>query len=276
MLRKELITLEDLNVIWEDYSVPSSIVLSAPTTHETPRDNRPGLLCLNEHMLGAGVRIPFDFGVAEAFWAFNVPPTCIIPHSWKVIQMMAWYCERRGCSANRYLWRELLICRSSQDYIEFLAWRDVKGIDNSPDSVPGWESRFFFARLMSEVDIWGVPNLPASQRWALMYFRGTTLRWHSSREEFFHWCESVRFTMAKERERRAPKRVRPSKGEGNLLESDSSAEEAPGSSSSGQLTPTMELEGTAPPLVMAHLKDDLEVSRAEVAPLQLMLLGDAV
>ncbi|KAL5997373.1 hypothetical protein ACLOJK_008303 [Asimina triloba] len=203
MSGKQLMTLEDLNAIWEGYSFPSSIVLSAPTAHETPRDNRLGHLCPNEHMLGAGVRIPFDFGVAEALWAFNVPPACIVPQG-----------------------RELLIGRSSQGYVEFLARRDVKGIDNPPDSVPGWESGFFFAQLTSKVDIRGIPerweeplpdpiprfrlSLPASQRWALTYFRGTTLRWHSSREEFFHWCESVCFMVAKEGEQRTLKRVRPS------------------------------------------------------------------
>ncbi|KAL5980158.1 hypothetical protein ACLOJK_036625 [Asimina triloba] len=151
---------KDLNVIREGYSIPSNIILSAPAAHETPRDNRPGHLCLNEHMLGLKVRNPFDFGVAEALWAFNVPPACIVPHSWKVIQTMAWYCERRGCSAVRYLWSELLMRRSSQVYVEFLARRDIKGIDNPPDSMPGWELRFFFAWMTSEVDIWGV-----LQRW---------------------------------------------------------------------------------------------------------------
>ncbi|KAL5999173.1 hypothetical protein ACLOJK_040623, partial [Asimina triloba] len=231
MLGKQLMNLEDLNVIREGYSLPSSIVLSAPAAHETPRDNRLGHLCLNEHMLGTEVRIPFNFGVAEVLWAFNVPPGYIVPNSWK-------YYEHRGCLANRYLWRELLIRRSSQGYVEFLARRDVKGIDNPPDSVPGWESRFFFTRPTSEVDIWGILE-----------------RWEESLPD--------PIPRSRLRERRAPKRVRPSGEEDNVVESDSSAEEALGSSSSGQLTPTSELEGTAPPSVVAQLKEELEASRAE-------------
>ncbi|KAL6009237.1 hypothetical protein ACLOJK_022465 [Asimina triloba] len=74
------------------------------------------------------------------------PPACVVPHSWKVIQTMASYCEHRGCTVNRYLWRELLTHRLSSGYVEFLVRRDVKGIDNPPDYVPGWEARFFFAR----------------------------------------------------------------------------------------------------------------------------------
>ncbi|KAL5986646.1 hypothetical protein ACLOJK_014979 [Asimina triloba] len=93
--------------------------------------------------------------------------------------------------------------------------RDVKGIDNPPDNMLGWELRFFFARLTS-------------------------------------------------------------KKEGNLVESDSSTEEAPGSSSSGHLTLLAKLEETAPPSVMAQLKEELEASRAEVARLQSMLQGDVV
>ncbi|KAL6000816.1 hypothetical protein ACLOJK_006542 [Asimina triloba] len=50
MSGKQLITPKDLNVIWEDYSIPSNIVLLAPTAHETPRDNRTGYLCLNEYI----------------------------------------------------------------------------------------------------------------------------------------------------------------------------------------------------------------------------------
>ncbi|KAL5985264.1 hypothetical protein ACLOJK_036502 [Asimina triloba] len=86
-----------------------------------------------------------------------------------------------------------------------------RGIDKPPDCTLGWEARFCFARLTSERDIMGVPErweeslpdpippshlcLPAHQRWALMCLRGTTLRWHSSREEFFHWCESTHFAV---------------------------------------------------------------------------------
>ncbi|KAL6002773.1 hypothetical protein ACLOJK_022993 [Asimina triloba] len=81
MSGKQLITPEDLNVIREGNSIPSNIVLSAPAAHETPQDNHLEYLCLNEYMLWAGVQIPFDYGVAEALWAFNVPPARIAPYS---------------------------------------------------------------------------------------------------------------------------------------------------------------------------------------------------
>ncbi|KAL6002359.1 hypothetical protein ACLOJK_034290, partial [Asimina triloba] len=165
MLEKQLITSKDLGMIWVGYGIPASIVLSAPAPHETSRDHRPWLLCLNEYMLGARVRIPFDFEVAEALW-------------------------------------ELLICQSFQGYAVFSTWRDVKAIDNPPNHVLRWESRLFFARLSSERDTWGIPEqweeplldlipwsyvrLFASQWWTLIYFRGTALCWHPSREEFFH------------------------------------------------------------------------------------------
>ncbi|KAL6000280.1 hypothetical protein ACLOJK_023975 [Asimina triloba] len=217
---------EDLNVIQESFSIPSNIVLSAPTAHETPRDNHPGYLCQNEYMLGVGVRIPFDFGVAEALWAFNVPLACVVPHSRKVIQTMAWYCEHRGYMADR--------C----------------------------EARIFFARLTSEVDIWDVP-----ERWEESLLdpvpRSRLSLPASQREEFFHWCESVHFAVAEEGERRALKRVRLSKEEGNLADSDSFIERAPRSSSSGQSTAMTELEGMASPLVVAQLKGELVASRAE-------------
>ncbi|KAL6000749.1 hypothetical protein ACLOJK_006475 [Asimina triloba] len=98
-----------------------------------------------------------------------------------------------------------------------------EGNDNPPDPTPGWESRFFFARLLSERDIWGVPErwveplpnpifrsyarLSASQRGPLMYFRGTALHWFSSREEFFHWYELICFIVMEKGKKRAPKRA---------------------------------------------------------------------
>ncbi|KAL6002028.1 hypothetical protein ACLOJK_040592 [Asimina triloba] len=227
----ELITSEDLNVIREGYNIPSSIVLSAPAAHKTPRDNHPGHLYLNEYMLGAGVRIPFDFGVAEGLWAFNVPPARVTPHSWKVIQTMAWYCEHR------------LLVR----------W-DVKGIDNPPDCVP---------------------SLPATQLWALMYFRGTALRWHPLRKYFLRWCESTHFAVAEEGERRALKRARPSREESCLANSDSSVEGSSGSLSSGQQAPTVEPEGMVLSSVVTGLREELEAPRAKVARFQLTLRGDA-
>ncbi|KAL6001986.1 hypothetical protein ACLOJK_040550 [Asimina triloba] len=45
--------------------------------------------------------------------------TRVTPYSWKVIQVMSWFC---GYWADRYLWRELLDCRLLQGYEEFLHW----------------------------------------------------------------------------------------------------------------------------------------------------------
>ncbi|KAL6002881.1 hypothetical protein ACLOJK_023103 [Asimina triloba] len=135
--------------------------------------------------------------------------------------------------------------------------RNVRAIDNPPNHVSGWESRFFFARLSSERDIWGVlkqweepipeliprlyVRLSAPQRWALMYFRGTALCWHPSREEFFHLCESVRFAVMEKGKKHAPKRPCPSEEGRALVDSDSSAEDA------SELSPTR-----GSPIVVDH------------------------
>ncbi|KAL5993867.1 hypothetical protein ACLOJK_038224 [Asimina triloba] len=81
MLEKPLITLKDLNVIQEGYNISSNIVLFAPVAHETPWDNCPEYLYLNEYMLAVRVRILFDFGVAEALQAFNISPACVVSYS---------------------------------------------------------------------------------------------------------------------------------------------------------------------------------------------------
>ncbi|KAL5975420.1 hypothetical protein ACLOJK_019742 [Asimina triloba] len=73
ILGKKLITSEDLDVIRKGYYIPASIILSAPAPHETSQDHRPGHLCLNEYMLGARVRIPFNFGVAKELLGRSAP-----------------------------------------------------------------------------------------------------------------------------------------------------------------------------------------------------------
>ncbi|KAL6013661.1 hypothetical protein ACLOJK_004159 [Asimina triloba] len=126
MVEEQFVTFEDLDVIRDNYIIPSSIVLLPPTSHETFRDYCPGHLCLNEYMLRA--------------------------------RAMTWFCEHGGYQADRYLWRELLILQLLQGYAVFPARDDVKAIDNPPDSTLGWKSRFFFARLLSERDILSVPE----------------------------------------------------------------------------------------------------------------------
>ncbi|KAL5998209.1 hypothetical protein ACLOJK_009147 [Asimina triloba] len=138
MAEEQPIMPKDLDVIREGYSIPDSIVLSAPALHETPRDYCPGHLFLNEHMLRAGVQRRFGPSMSRQPVLPSIP--------------------RRGCLADRYLWRELLIYRLLQGYVVFLTRDDVKTTDNLPDPAPGWESRFFFARLSLEKDNWGVPE----------------------------------------------------------------------------------------------------------------------
>ncbi|KAL6000238.1 hypothetical protein ACLOJK_023933 [Asimina triloba] len=105
MAEGQLIMSKDL----DGYRIPANIILSTLASHETSRDHRPGYLCLSEHMLRAGVLVPLEFGVAEVLWAFHVSPARVTLHSVKIIQTMAWFCEHRGYSADRYPWRELLI-----------------------------------------------------------------------------------------------------------------------------------------------------------------------
>ncbi|KAL5986241.1 hypothetical protein ACLOJK_014574 [Asimina triloba] len=124
---------------------------------------------------------------------------------------------------------------ASSRYLTFSARDDVKAINNTPNPALGWESRFFFAQLLSKRDIWGVPErwvepfpnpISRSYRWTLIYFQGIAFLWFLSREEFFHWFESVRFVVAEKGKKRALKRVRQSEEGSILVGSDSSAEDA--------------------------------------------------
>ncbi|KAL5986696.1 hypothetical protein ACLOJK_015029 [Asimina triloba] len=247
--------IEDLDVIRESYGIPSSIILSALVLHETSNNHCPGHLCLNKCMLRAGVRIPFDFGVAEALWG---------------------------------LFGRSVPMEEAADLSVVL--RDVKVIGNPPNHVSGWESRFFFAQLSSERDTWDIPQqweellsdpIPRSHRWALMYFWGTVLRWHPSTEELFQLCESARFIVVEAEEQCAPKRVHPSEEGSISMDSNSSTEEA--SRRVGASQPSLwdlvvrpGSEDMVLPSIVAQLREELEASRVEVARLQSMLQGDDI
>ncbi|KAL6002656.1 hypothetical protein ACLOJK_022875 [Asimina triloba] len=125
---------------------------------------------------------------------------------------------------------------SPAGYALFSGGDSVETINNPPDPTPGWKSRFFFAQLSLERDVWGIPErwvkplpdplseseagLTSSQRLALMYLRGTVLCWFPSQEEFLRWCESLMLLVAvapvpsllkvERRKERSRKRARPS------------------------------------------------------------------
>ncbi|KAL6001462.1 hypothetical protein ACLOJK_007200 [Asimina triloba] len=246
MAEEQLIASEDLDAIREGYGIPASIVLSAS-------------LCKR-------------------------PPEIIVP-------AMMWFCERRGCSVNRYLWRELLIYRSLHGYAVLLTQDDMKALDNPPVLAPGWELRFFFAQLSqweeplpNSILEWYVRS-SAHPRWTLMYFRGTALRWYPSREEFFHRCKSARLVTVEKGKKRVSKRVRPSEEGSILVDSDSSVEDTSVLSPTGgsplvadhvdhrraflpqESVARSGLEGMVPSSDVAQLREELEVSRAEVAGL---------
>ncbi|KAL5985856.1 hypothetical protein ACLOJK_027845 [Asimina triloba] len=133
----------DLVLIRDCYEISSGIDLSTPEPHETPRDHRPGYICLNEFIFEAGFRIPFEFGVADLLQGFRA---------------VSWFCEWKECRAYRYFWRALLVRKSLQGYVTFARKGNAELIDNLPDSVPRWKSRFFYARLLTEMDSLGVPD----------------------------------------------------------------------------------------------------------------------
>ncbi|KAL6004123.1 hypothetical protein ACLOJK_004670 [Asimina triloba] len=224
MAEEQPITPEDLNTIREGYNIPISIVLSAPAPalHETSQDYHPGHLCLNEHMLRAGVRVPFEF--ERDIWG--------VPEQWE---------------------------------------------EPLPHSIPQSYVR-----------------LSAFQRWTLMYFRGTSLHWFPSREEFFHWCKSVHFIMLEKGKKRAPKRARPLEEGSILVDFDSSIEVASklspirGSSTAVNRVDRRRAslpqesfaqsgsEGIILSLGVAQLREELEASHVEVVRLQSLLRGDGV
>ncbi|KAL5983940.1 hypothetical protein ACLOJK_018038 [Asimina triloba] len=92
-------------------------------------------------MLKAGVWIPFKFRIAELLLCFCVAPMFVTPRSWKIIRVVLWFCKWREYRADRYLWRELLVCKLLQGYVAFAEKGDVKLINNFPNPTPKWKSR---------------------------------------------------------------------------------------------------------------------------------------
>ncbi|KAL6001309.1 hypothetical protein ACLOJK_007043, partial [Asimina triloba] len=130
-------------------------------------------------------------------------------------------------------------------------------------------------------DIWGVPEqweepfpgpIPRSyvrlatlQRWTLVYFRGTVLRWFPLREEFFHWCESVHFVAMEKGKKGDPKRAR-----SMLLNLSRSGDHLRRTLDLGRASLPQEFvarsrsEGTVLSSGEVQFREELEASRAEV------------
>ncbi|KAL6001697.1 hypothetical protein ACLOJK_007437 [Asimina triloba] len=64
MEERGLISFDDLALNKDRYEILGDIDSSAPELYETPWDDRPGYICLNEFIFKVGIRIPFEFGSA--------------------------------------------------------------------------------------------------------------------------------------------------------------------------------------------------------------------
>ncbi|KAL5979397.1 hypothetical protein ACLOJK_019295 [Asimina triloba] len=98
----------------------------APEPQETLLDHCPKCLYLNAFMFKARIWIPFEFGV-----------TILLHH---IVPMV------------------LLNHKLLQGYVTFAGKGNTKLIDNLPDSVPEWKSKFFYAWLVTREHNWGIPN----------------------------------------------------------------------------------------------------------------------
>ncbi|KAL5997122.1 hypothetical protein ACLOJK_008050 [Asimina triloba] len=241
MKEKRFISPEDLMAIRDCYDISSSIILSPPESYEFPRD--------------LGCWSPNSLRVWGSEGALGFP-------------CFSNFREREGYRADRYLWRELLVCRLLKGYV-----RDVWG-------VPEW-----WVDRLPELVFELVARLAASQRLALMHFCEIIFRWFCSKADFLRWCRFLArlFAMvsvpslaeAERRKERSRKRARPSAEGDNSVDPDLSTEDI------SELSP---IEGTSPVTnhkderrafllheQVTRLWKELEVSQAEVARLQALV-----
>ncbi|KAL5977939.1 hypothetical protein ACLOJK_036962 [Asimina triloba] len=143
MVDKRLFSFEDLAVLRDYYRISSSVILSAPELHETPREHRPRHICLYESMRKLGVQVR-----VVSFLRCQVRITL---HSWKIIQAISWFYD---------FWVGGVVTVLTGSFFARLASkRDSWGVH-------GW-----WEEILLEPVSASVAGLAASQRLALLYLR---------------------------------------------------------------------------------------------------------
>ncbi|KAL6002292.1 hypothetical protein ACLOJK_034222 [Asimina triloba] len=144
--KKGMIASDDLGSLRPCYHFPNSIELSAPREGDSLWNHRDGSICLNEWMFKAGVST----------------------NSWKVVQLVMWFCERKKCKADRHFWVSLLSRKVMLGCVTFAGKRNMKIVSNVLDS---WSEG------LPEVECIAPEELEAGQRMVPEFFQSHNQRW---------------------------------------------------------------------------------------------------
>ncbi|KAL5980176.1 hypothetical protein ACLOJK_036643 [Asimina triloba] len=90
---------------------------------------------------------PEDFVAIRDSYSIPSSITLLPPDPYETSRddVMTWFYEREGYRSDRYVWRELLVCKLLKGFSAFFGRGNMKTIDNPPSLTPGWKSRYFFA-----------------------------------------------------------------------------------------------------------------------------------
>ncbi|KAM0910350.1 hypothetical protein ACQ4PT_014187 [Festuca glaucescens] len=110
----------------------------------------PGAVCVYEHALEAGMRVPLHGFFSEALAHFGVAPTQVVPNGWRIMAGFVVLCHYADVPPSLAVFRHFF-CLRIINHKEKGGWYRFQSKDTSclhfvglPDSIKDWKHSFFF------------------------------------------------------------------------------------------------------------------------------------
>ena len=144
------LTQEELDAICSKYGVPEQYSAVLPAGHQRACSPLPpGAICVNEHALEAGMRVPLHAFFCEVLAHFGVAPIQIAPNGWRAMAGFIVLSHKAGVAPSLpVFWHFFSLCGFRFKGWYYFRGKDVAGalFKGMPPSFAGWKEAFFFLK----------------------------------------------------------------------------------------------------------------------------------
>ncbi|KXG19431.1 hypothetical protein SORBI_3010G058600 [Sorghum bicolor] len=144
------LTQEELDAICSKYGVPEQYSAVLPAGHQRACSPLPpGAICVNEHALEAGMRVPLHAFFCEVLAHFGVAPIQIAPNGWRAMAGFIVLSHKAGVAPSLPVFRHFFsLCGFRFKGWYYFRGKDVAGalFKGMPPSFAGWKEAFFFLK----------------------------------------------------------------------------------------------------------------------------------
>ncbi|XP_047058962.1 uncharacterized protein LOC124665609 [Lolium rigidum] len=144
-------TQAKVDAVCKKYGVPKDEYTARPAGDLRASSRPPpGAVCVYEHALEAGMRVPLHGFFSEALAHFGLAPAQVVPNGWRIMAGFVVLCHYAGVPPSLRVFRHfyglrILNRKEKGGWYGFLS-KDTSGLHFTglPDSIKGWKDNFFF------------------------------------------------------------------------------------------------------------------------------------